>query len=99
MDQIPEVFMKVAELALKRGHEALDKLDGCWEHDIDDDWRVTLNGRADPTADSKGYEVQPFHMLIEYKGSPVGVISPAGGTMMTGAEDDFVQALSGQLSG
>ena len=98
-EQLSEAFVKTCNLGLMRGHEKLTKLPGCWEHHVNDDWEIILNPHSEIHLASDGCEVKPFNILVSHKGMPVGVISPYGGALMMGAEDDFIKALDEQLGG
>ncbi len=94
---LSEAFTKVAKLALQKGHRDLNQLPGCFEFEIDQDWKISLNPHKQPTADSSGGEVPPFNMVVRHMSVPVGVIDPYGGTMMTGTESIFIAVLNKQL--
>lgn len=88
-----EAFAEVCGLALRLGARSIKDLPGCWEHQIDAQWWVALNGHNEPIKCSSGVEVPPYTMYVMYNGWPAGLISPAGGTMAAGAaanEDTFI---------
>ena len=94
---ISEAFAKLCSLALQRGFKDLAAIDGCFEHDVDADWHITLNAHNEMRADSQGCPVQPFNMVVTHNDFPVGVIGPGGGALLEGAEADFIAALDAQL--
>jgi len=93
---IMEAFAAVADLGVALGVEKINTLPGCWEHQIDDDWRVAMNGHREEVKDSSGAGVPPFHIYIEWKGWPAGLINPYGGSIVAGGnacEDSFIAAV------
>jgi hypothetical protein len=99
-----EVFVLVVEVGLTHDAAPLHKHAGCWECQIDDHWRVSVNGHPEPRKNSRGCEVQPSATLVEYLGIPVGTIHPFGGMMCEGscngapAEEALVAALRSHLT-
>lgn len=95
---LSELFVKTCQLGyMMSGHEKLNKIQGCWEHQVNDDWHVTLNPHLEPTCDSKGEELGPFTLIAKHKGMPVFTCDPYGGAGLTGAEGDFIEILDSQL--
>lgn len=91
-----EAFARIAELGGALGVRNVNELPGCWEHQIDEHWHLSLNGHKEAITDSKGREVPPFHASIDWNGWPAGLISPGGGIIAAGAcanEDTFIEAL------
>ncbi len=95
---ISEAFVKICKLALDRGFKDLCGIDGCFEHDIDDNWHISLNAHMEINKDLDGQDVQPFAAIVRHKNFPVGIISPYGGALMSGAESDFIEALDAQIA-
>ncbi|MCK5444985.1 MAG: hypothetical protein KAI73_05130 [Rhodospirillaceae bacterium] len=98
--QIAVAFSEIAELAGSLGITDISKLDGCWEHQVDENWWFSLNAHKEPTNNSKGAEVPPYNAAIEYNGLPIGIIGPTGGAVIGGwndrpgeTEDAFIKAL------
>lgn len=79
-----EIFDAIAQLAIQKGAAPLSKHEGCWEHEIDDQWWIAINGHKQEVACSKGPAVPPFHAYLEYNGWPAGIFSPMGGTICAG---------------
>jgi hypothetical protein len=94
--QIAEAFAMIAELGSALGVRDVNKLPGCWEHQVDEQWWIALNGHRETIKDSHGSDVMPFHAVIEFNGWPAGIISPAGGIIAAGScanESTFIGAL------
>jgi len=90
-------FVQVAKLCEALGVEAINRLPGCWEHQVDDNWFIAANGHREPTKCTKGITVQPFHCYVEWNGFPAGEFHPIeGGFIAMGQlanEDTFIEAL------
>ena len=96
VDQIAEAFARIAALGGALGVRNVNKLPGCWEHQVDERWWISLNGHKETIKDSHGAEVPGFHAAIEYNGWPAGIISPIGGIIAAGEganEHNFIEAL------
>ena len=93
---IPECFYKVAELALALGVEKINTLPGCWEHQVDEHWRIKVNAREEPIDD-----IKPYEMIVWFNGWPAGIVHPVhGGVIAAGAlanEDTFIAALDAAI--
>jgi hypothetical protein len=72
-------FCLIAEIGIAAGASPLTKHVGCWEHTIDDAWRLAVNGHRTPTRTTWGAEVPPIHAIVEHLGWPVAILSPYGG--------------------
>jgi hypothetical protein len=86
----------VAQLAIKLKAHPMHKHPGCWEHQVDENWRIAVNGHRDPRNTSDGLTVPPFECYVEFNGWPAGFINPFGGVLAAGAaanEDTFIQAV------
>lgn len=95
-ESISEAFEAIVELAQAMGVSKINQLPGCWEVQVDDQWRISLNGHAEPTKDSLGHEVPPYHCSVDFNGWPAGIFSPKGGIIAAGAaanEDALIEAL------
>lgn len=93
---MPEVFAEIAALAQRLGVRSIKDLPGCWEHDVDGHWWIAVNGHRIPMKCSRGPEVHPFTVYVEWKGWPAGIITPDGGTLAAGDaanEDALIAAL------
>jgi hypothetical protein len=94
--QLMEAFARIADLGCALGVRDINKLPGCWEHQIDKQWWIALNGHREPMKDSHGFEVPPFSAAVEYNGWPAGIIDPSGGIIAAGScanENTFIDAL------
>lgn len=92
-----EVFGKTVELMLLHGHKNLYQLPGCFEFEIDQNWKVILNPHSQSAFDITGGEVLPYNMIVKHRSVPVGVFDPYGGTIMSEAEHDLNTVLTRQL--
>jgi len=93
---VSEAFAAIAELALSLGASRICDLPGCWEHQIDAQWWVSVNGHRDPCRDSRGHDVPGFTAFLEYAGWPAGLIDPRGGVIAAGGaanEGTFIEAV------
>lgn len=75
-----EVFMKIGDLAFKRGHIAINVNPFLFVMRIDDDWVVRINAHRESIMG-----VPAFHMAVEWHGWPAGLFSAAGGIMAAGS--------------
>ena len=100
--KIPEALSLTVDLALARGAKSIKDLPGCHEMAVDDHWWIAFNGHADPTACSKGAEVPPYSLYIEWNGWPAGILNAGGGTIAAGTlanEDTYIEAVRKALDG
>ena len=96
MKNISKAFALIMRLAEKDKVKAINKLDGCWERRIDDNWQISLNGHPHTVLNSRDMEVLGFSCLIEFNGFPAGMLDPAGGIIAAGQaanEDTFIEAI------
>lgn len=77
-----EAFYKLAELAGALGIKSINDLPGCWEHAIDNQWTVAMNGHSGPVICSHGASLPGYHCYIERLGTPMGLIQPYGGVLI-----------------
>lgn len=93
---LSEAYVRLAELGLSLDVGRLCDIEGCWEHQIDDNWWVAANGHKVEQLCSRGLSVPPFNFLVMHGDWPAALINPYGGTMIgddgTG-EDDLIQAV------
>src|SRR5262245_31738092 len=95
-EKVSIAFVAVADLAAALGVSNINRLPGCWEYDVDEQWRIALNGHEQPTKCERGMAVAPFHCYVEFNGWPAGELSPYGGYFAVGDaanEDAFIEAL------
>jgi hypothetical protein len=97
-----EAFVRIAELGNALGI-VLNKLPGCWEHSIDERWRIAVNGHETPMLSSlSNVPVEPFTCYVEYNGWPAGLLTPCGGVIAAGScanEEEFIAALIRAIPG
>ena len=93
---ICEAFAEIALLADALGVRRINELEGCWEYQVDEQWRFALNGHNTPHDTDDGVRVPPFSAFVEFNGWPAGIIDPAGGVLAAGDaanESTFIAAL------
>jgi hypothetical protein len=91
-----EAFCEMIELTRRLGVVNIKNLPGCWEHQVDAQWHIAVNGQPQTVKASNGAEVPPYTMYVTYNGWPAGLISPNSGWIAAGAganEDTFIAAL------
>ena len=77
------LFVLFAKLAEKDGVTPLhEKVKGCWERQIDENWWIALNGTNKAQTCSTGAEVPPFSAYVTWLGWPSGILNPHGGTLV-----------------
>lgn len=90
-------FMEITKLCEALGVSGINQFPGCWEYQVDEQWRIALNGHREPTKCSTGFLVAPFHCYVEWGGLPAGEFHPThGGFIAAGDvanEDAFIAAL------
>jgi len=94
--EVCEAFVRMAELAGALGVSRINELPGCWEHQVDAKWWISVNGSKDLRRNSDGIELSPFSMAVKFNGWPAGIIDLAGGVIAAGEcanEDTFIAAL------
>ena len=84
-EQFSELFIALADYAIRMGAAPMNAHPGCWEHQISPEWWVAVNGHAEPVACSHEPTVKGFHAYIEFNGWPWGVINPRGGAVVNDA--------------
>lgn len=94
-------MVKVCELHESLGLAPLSTIPGCWEHQVNADWRISVNGHPQPEPDSRGDVIPPWSCLANWRDTPVLLCDPGGGAMMgsaslgaSSAEDDFIAAIT-----
>lgn len=94
-EEVPEAFAVVCAMAARLGLSNINELPGCWEHQVNADWWIALNGHEIEIATTEGTNVPPYSMFVKWNGWPAGVIDVGGGIIMYGSEDDFIAAVKG----
>lgn len=89
-------FHEIVELALRLGVRRINELPACWEHQVDEQWWVAVNGHREEIACSTGAKVPPFCAYVTFNEWPAGILHPDGGVLAAGAaanEDALIDAL------
>ena len=92
MPPISEVFDEICQLALALGVKNINQLPACWEHKVDEEWRIAVNAHNKPV-NAGDTTVPAFTAYLEFNGWPAGLISPYGGMMASGAIANEVELL------
>lgn len=96
-EQYCEAFVRLMELGFALGVRDINKLPGCWELQVDDNWWIAVNaGHDTPIECSHRVMVDPFVCYVEFNDFPAGFFNAAGGTIAAGEaanERSFIQAL------
>lgn len=96
-----EAYCAVVDLGLALGAQPLHRHPACWECQVDEQWRVSMNGHRNPQKTTTGHEVPPFECLVEFNGFPAGLLSPFDGVIAAGAaanEDAFITAVKARTA-
>ena len=91
---MPEVFAKLVELLMARGHHCVQGQLVTIE--IDQQWRARFNGIG---VEIEG--ISPAHVAFDFNGMPAGVVGPFGGAIVAGElanEDTLLAAINAQLA-
>lgn len=104
---VPEVVVKIAELANALDVADIKDLPGCWEYQVDEQWWFAINGGTEPRATSRRgegkvdpIELEPFNLLVEFNGWPAGLLNMHGGSFAVGTaanEGTFIEALQRKI--
>ncbi len=100
--KISEVFSKIVHLAQAVKAKPMNKYAACWEHRIDDDWSIAVNGHPTQKETEGGCTVPPFSAYIEWNGFPAGILGMNGGMLVAGSganEDTLIEALDAAIAG
>jgi len=79
MEPLSEAFLEIANLAERLGVSEINKLPGCWEHQIDQRWWIAVNSHGFESECSMGTKVPPLSAYVQFNGWPAGIINPYGG--------------------
>lgn len=96
---ITEAMMAVADYAQSMDMVPVNKVEGCWENQVNEQWWIAVNGHQENKLCSKNIDVPPFTCYVEFNGWPAGYINPYGGVLAAGTaanEETFVAALKAQ---
>jgi hypothetical protein len=100
--KVSAAMMAVAELGIAVGAAPLNARPGCWEHQVDDRWWIACNPHPELTKCSRGVNVAPFRVYIEFNGWPAGIVGPDDGWIAAGTaanEDALLGAIRAAIAG
>lgn len=98
---------KIAELAVLLDAAPMLKHSGAWIHQVDEHWKVAVNGHrhvvaVPATADCMGVgELKPFEFAIFFNGWLAGIFDSFGGIFVFGGEaneDSFIAAMDAAIA-
>ena len=101
-----EPMVLVARLCEAVGASPLTRWPNGWEHQIDDEWRIIVNGsgqwlRFKSDKEPLGVDIEPFGCYVEYNGWPAGMFNPVAGILAAGEaanEDTFCAAVEAAIN-
>jgi hypothetical protein len=111
-DGIPEVFMLAVKLHERLGLPSLKEMGGRWEHIVDDDWFIAMNGTEEPihvvprggrNVNGMNVDLPAFTLGAWINGWLAAMVDPGGGVCMGGplgegsSEDDLHAALTAAI--
>lgn len=94
---MPKVFYLACALAHALGVRSIKDLPACWEHQVDDEWAIAINGRAERAKGLSNAEVPGHSLYVEFNGWPFAVVNAGGGIAGSGVvanEDKLIAALN-----
>ena len=94
-NQVSEAFAAIVDYAVQHGAKSIKDLEGCWEATVGE-WFFALNGHGEATTCSRGADVEPYGVYLEFNGWPAGTLNAHSGLMAAGAaanEDTLIAAL------
>ena len=97
---ICEAFYVMGELASALGVKNINQLPGCWEHAIDEHWRISVNAHTEAVKNSQGVAVRPFDCYVEFNGWPAGFFGPRSGSIVAGElanENTLIDAMKAAI--
>lgn len=107
MSEFAVVPQKIIDLVYALDAHPLNGHDGAWVYQIDDAWRVAVNGHESavtvPEADGcmACDELGPFHFAVWFNGWLCGLMTPFEGVFAAGAaanEDAFIVAVDAAIA-
>lgn len=100
-DEVCEAFAVMAQLGNTVGAGPLSKHEACWEFQIDEQWKIAVNGHKEAKVCSLTTQpIEPFNCYVEYNGWPAGIIDPRGGILAAGSdanENTFIDAMKARI--
>ncbi len=100
MNEVCATFVLFCQLGTLRGVASIKDLPGCWEDQVNSDWKFSFNGHAEEIKNADGDSVMPCSVFLKHsKYFASGVVTPFGGIMLGGreAEEDLVTALESAI--
>jgi hypothetical protein len=93
------VFSRACELAIAMGAIGINKLPGCYEHQVDEHWWFAINAHPESNDCSKSKGVPPMTIYLEFNGWPAGFVNSGGGRMVGDQkrEDSLIIALEAAI--
>ncbi len=94
-EQFSEAFIRAVELAESLGVSKINQLPESWEHTLNSEWRIAINGH-NREAMAYGAKIPPFSLYAERNGWPVVMCGPAGNGVVvddSANEDALIAAL------
>lgn len=99
--RIPLAMSLIADLCVALGVAPATQCEGCWEHQVDEDWWIFLNAHGHPVPTSKGIEVPPYTCVVHWREWPAGMFDVSGGSIAAGEaanEQTFIAALQAAIA-
>lgn len=94
--KISEVYWEVMQVAERLGVKDINQLEKCWELQVNEHWWFAVNGHRATVECSKGINVDPFRLYVEFNGWPAGILTVHGGEFVEGSmgnPEAFMEAL------
>lgn len=68
-------FVAMMHMAERLGVKDMHRMKRCWELQVDEHWWIAVNGKPIAIKCSKGQEISPYHMYVEYDGNVAGLVN------------------------
>lgn len=98
---VSKTFSKACDLAIALGHSDINKLPGCLELQVDEQWWLAINAHREDTPCSENTSVPPMCVYFMFNGWPAGIVNAGGGCLAAGAaanEDALIAALDAAIA-
>ena len=82
---IEQMLAEICRITRALDVQPLGDKPGVWEHQINDDWRLSINPHDKAEARDDNIPLPPYHFLIEYCGFPFALFSAFDGIIGKGA--------------
>jgi len=96
------LFVLICRLAEKDGVKEINRLPGCWERSVGNEWWFAVNGHGETIKCSHGGEIPPINCMVEFNGWPAALFDPFNGMFAAGGnanEEAFAMALQREING